>query len=253
MPVCILSVVSGHRMDVLSTACTVFGAIAVALAVYHWHLTRARPAAVGPRPEPGGSPRAAASVPYGTGRGHDVRVAPRARQQSGIFPRAVLHGSDASEREPLLGLDQRAVYTTAEAFGAPPELRGQRAAERVISGAGLARRPRRGRGAALDAIVVGASRDGVAATLRLLAAGLRVLLVDAGSGDGALTRSPRVREQLDAIGRERLPIVWGHRVLGIVERPDGMLELSAERAAWYTANVIIALPARRRLARERAA
>lgn len=237
-------------MGVLSTAFSVFGVITVALALYYWHLTRQRPSVAGPlRALPGANPRgAAAGEPF---------ARPRPRQRSGIFPRAVLQGASGALHEPLVGLDRRGVYTTAEDAGARPELRGQQVAERVISDGNTARRVGRGRNAALDAIVVGASREGLAATLCLLSAGRRVLLVDARSADGraaaALACDPSVRWQLRALQRERLPIVWGHHVVGVTERPDGMLELSAERAAWYTANVIIARPQSSRVGRERAA
>jgi hypothetical protein len=150
----------------------------------------------------------------------------------------------ASHAAPF-GLDRRGVYTTSDDLAARPERRGERTAERVLSDA-VGARTRRGRNAALDVIVVGASREGVAATLRLLDAGLRVLLVDAGSGEDSraarLLRDPGLTAALRTLRRERLPIVWGHRVLGVGSRPDGMLELSAERAAWYTANVIVAAP-----------
>lgn len=240
-------------MGVFSIASAMFGLITIALAVYHWHLGSRCPAFPS-RPQRTSAGAAGVS---------DVAAEPVARlrttRRSGIFPRAVLHGQSDSARktrEPrpaceaaqhpaAFGLGQRGVYTTSGVLAQRPEQRGQRTAERVLSDE-LGARTRRGRNAALDVIVVGASREGVAATLRLLAAGLRVLLVDAGSGEGTraarLVRDPSLSAALRALRRERLPIVWGHRVLGVGARPDGMLELSAERAAWYTANVIVAAP-----------
>jgi len=278
-------------MDVLSTASAMFGLILIALAVYHWHLGSQRPGlASTPRRsradrapatpsvgcdarEAGSRNGAAESAP----RPHAMQpgaMQPRPTQRSGIFPRAVLHApADArhEEREPRparevaepsaphgapFELAQDGVYTTSESMAARPEQRGQCIAERVLSDA-LGARTRRGRKAALDVIVVGASREGIAAALRLLGAGLRVLLVDAGSGDGLraarLVRDPGLTSALRALRRERLPIVWGHRVLAVATRPDGMLELSAERAAWYTANVIVAVPGGSRREREHAA
>jgi hypothetical protein len=259
---CILFDGCGHRIDVLSTASAMFGLITIALAIYHWHLgsrrsgLASRPRRALARERPAARARAERSQ---TATG----PAPRSIRRSGIFPRAVLHAraeAEQTEGEPRqarraaepsrrhagpAGLEQRGVYTTSEVQAGRPEQRGQDTAERVLSDA-LGARTRRGRNAALDVIVVGASREGIAATLRLMRAGLRVLLVDAGCGEGPhaarLLRDSSVNAALRALRRERLPIVWGHRVLGVGRRPDGMLELSAERAAWYTANVIVALP-----------
>lgn len=162
----------------------------------------------------------------------------------------------SEQHAPPFGLERPGVYATSAVSALRPEQRGQRAAERVLSDAN-AGPARRGRNAALDVIVVGASREGIAAMLRLLGGGLRVLLVDGGNAEGPraarLARDPRLSATLRALGRERLPIVWGHRVLGVGARSDGMLELSAERAAWYTANVIIAVPGEPSCEREHAA
>jgi hypothetical protein len=38
----------------------------------------------------------------------------------------------------------------------------------------------------------------------------------------------------------RLPLLVGHSVQGVAERADGMLEVQAERAGCYAANVIFA-------------
>ena len=260
-------------MDVLSTASAMFGLLTLVLAAYHWRIGRGR---VRFSSSPRRSPAARATRVRPAGGSDATEPLGRARtpQRSGIFPLAMLQGQSSSGQKPLearrvsgagepserhhvpFGLGQRGVYTTSAVSTLPPEQRGQRAAERLVSDARAAR-TRRGRKAALDVIVVGASREGVAATLRLLGAGLRVLLVDAGSGEDSraarLVADPSLSAALRALGRERLPGVWGHRVLGVGTRPDAMLELSAERAAWYTANVIIAVPVEARLERDHAA
>lgn len=118
--------------------------------------------------------------------------------------------------------------------------RGSWLAERIIDGAG-AGAPRRGKKGALDVIVVGANLLGISATVRLMQAGLRVLLVDRQSWaplDAATHRLIASRPGLNR--RLPLPIVTGHHVMLVARRADGMLELQAERAGWYTANVIFA-------------
>src|SRR5690606_37631967 len=112
------------------------------------------------------------------------------------------------------------------------------AAERLLRG-GLGRGLRRGKKAALDVIVVGASLAGASAALHLLGAGLRLLVVDERPevAPPAALHS-ELRALLGRLPRTRVPLATGHRVTSVVERPDGMLELHAERAAWYTANVL---------------
>jgi hypothetical protein len=121
----------------------------------------------------------------------------------------------------------------ARAEGCDAAIRGQMLADRIINGRFEARRAlRRGRKGALDVIVVGANALGVSAARSLAHAGLRVLMVDS---DGAeFTETPRGN------GEARLPLLTGHAVSEVAERADGMLEVQAERAAWYTANVIFA-------------
>jgi hypothetical protein len=119
--------------------------------------------------------------------------------------------------------------------------RGELLAERIIHGCSEANEaPRRGKKGALDVIVVGANLLGISATVRLMQAGLRVLLVDRQSW-APLDSSPyRLVTSPGVARRMRLPLVTGHHVSVVAQRADGMLELQAERAAWYTANVIFA-------------
>jgi hypothetical protein len=145
------------------------------------------------------------------------------------------------------------------ALSGDPMSRGRWLAERIIDGAG---EPRRGKRGALDVIVVGANVLGISATVRLMQAGLRVLLVDRHSWapldvatHGLIAArpgpfrqgmraehegAPRTSGRAAPERRLRLPLVTGHHVMLVARRADGMLELQAERAGWYTANVIFA-------------
>lgn len=131
----------------------------------------------------------------------------------------------------------------AEALDAEAVIRGRLLADRVVSGRFHTRRAlRRGKNGALDVIVVGANTLGVSATLQLMQAGLRVLLVDrqapASLDHPAL--QPLLRSFYRKLRSARLPLLTGHSVWAVSERADGMLEVEAERAAWYAANVIFA-------------
>jgi thioredoxin reductase (NADPH) len=148
---------------------------------------------------------------------------------------------------------------------------GRQAADHIILGNGDGRNPRRGKNAALDALVVGAGPAGISATLRLMEAGLRVLLVDREGFGGTILHYPRAKvvmtgvldlpvygkvrgrqlskEELMGLWRDiqqrtRPPVVTGHLVTGLSERSDGMIEVQAERGSWHAANVILALGGR---------
>jgi hypothetical protein len=131
----------------------------------------------------------------------------------------------------------------AAAVDADAMIRGQLLAERVVSGRFQARRAlRRGKKGALDVIVVGANIVGVSATLHLMQAGLRVLLVDreAPASLDHPSLQPLLRSLFRKVRNARLPLLTGHTISAVSERADGMLEVEAERAAWYAANVIFA-------------
>ena len=144
---------------------------------------------------------------------------------------------------------------------------GRQAADHIVVGAPARRRV----GDALDALVVGAGPAGISATLRLMEAGLRVLLVDREGFGGTILHYPRakvvmtgtldlpvygrVRAQklskeqlmqlwLDIQRRLRPPIATGHLVTSLSARADGMIEVQADGGAWYAANVILALGGR---------
>src|SRR5690349_11234070 len=73
-------------------------------------------------------------------------------------------------------------------------IQGRQAAEHIISGSpGANALVRRGTGGALDAIVVGAGPAGISATLRLMQAGLKVLLIDREGFGGTILHYPRAK------------------------------------------------------------
>jgi thioredoxin reductase/NAD-dependent dihydropyrimidine dehydrogenase PreA subunit len=145
---------------------------------------------------------------------------------------------------------------------------GRQAADHIIGGGSASRR---GKNAALDALVVGAGPAGISATLRLMEAGLRVLLVDREGFGGTILHYPRAKvvmtgvldlpvygkvrgrqlskEQLmglwhDIQQRTQPPVATGHLITGLAERADGMIEVQAERGVWHAANVVLALGGR---------
>jgi thioredoxin reductase/ferredoxin len=153
---------------------------------------------------------------------------------------------------------------------------GRQAAEHIISGgaiagAGAGAPLRRGRGDVLDALVVGAGPAGISATLRLMQAGLRVLLVDREGFGGTILHYPRAKvvmtgaldipmygkvsrsqlskEELLELWQEiyaqaRPPFVTGELVTGLEQRPDGMWSVVSDRGTRAAANVILALGGR---------
>lgn len=145
---------------------------------------------------------------------------------------------------------------------------GRLAAEHVIIGSRDQGPARRGKNGALDALVVGAGPAGISATLQLMQAGLRVLLIDREGFGGTILHYPRAKvvmtgplelpvygtvrarqlskEQLmqlwhDIQLKAKPPLATGHLVTGLSVRADGMIDVQAERAQWHAANVILAL------------
>jgi thioredoxin reductase/NAD-dependent dihydropyrimidine dehydrogenase PreA subunit len=145
---------------------------------------------------------------------------------------------------------------------------GRQAAEHIIQGIPS---PRRGGGEVLDALVVGAGPAGISATLRLMQAGLRVLLIDRESFGGTILHYPRAKvvmtgalelplygrvsrqelskEELVSLWtqvREKLdpPFVAGELVTGLEALHDGNWSVVSDRAVHRAANVILALGGR---------
>lgn len=143
--------------------------------------------------------------------------------------------------------------------------------DRSAGGSGSGPPVRRGRGDVLDVLVVGAGPAGISATLRLMQAGLRVLLVDREGFGGTILHYPRAKvvmtgtldlpvygkvarrqlskEELVGLWQElyaqtQPPFVSGELVTGIEQRADGMWSVISERGARAAANVILALGGR---------
>jgi thioredoxin reductase/NAD-dependent dihydropyrimidine dehydrogenase PreA subunit len=145
---------------------------------------------------------------------------------------------------------------------------GRQAAEHIIQGTPS---PRRGGGDVLDALVVGAGPAGISATLRLMQAGLRVLLIDREGFGGTILHYPRAKvvmtgalelplygkvsrrelskEELVSLWtqvREKLdpPFVTGELVTRLDPLQDGNWAVVSDRAVHQAANVILALGGR---------
>jgi thioredoxin reductase/NAD-dependent dihydropyrimidine dehydrogenase PreA subunit len=131
-----------------------------------------------------------------------------------------------------------------------------------------ARGGRRGKADAFDAVVVGAGPAGISATLRLMEAGRRVLLLDREEVGGTIKHYPRAKvvmtgslefpivgtvrrrkmskEELVALWRSiaekaKLPIRTGVLVEGVVAEPDGMWRLETSAGPVRAANVMLGL------------
>jgi thioredoxin reductase (NADPH) len=139
---------------------------------------------------------------------------------------------------------------------------GRQAADHVASGT------RRGKGDAYDAIVVGAGPSGISATLRLMEAGRRVVLLDREAVGGTIMHYPRAKvvmtgalefaligtvrrrkmskedlvELWQSIVRQsKLPIQTGVLVEGVAPEPDGMWRLETSAGPLRAANVMLGL------------
>ncbi len=139
---------------------------------------------------------------------------------------------------------------------------GRQAADHVAAGA------RRGKGDAFDAIVVGAGPAGLSATLRLIEAGRRVVLLERAAVGGTIMHYPRSKvvmtgalefavvgnvrrskmskEELvdlwkSIIDKANLPVKTGVTVDGISDDPDGMWRLDTTAGPFRAANVLLGL------------
>lgn len=141
-------------------------------------------------------------------------------------------------------------------------LQGRQAADHVV------RSPRRGRPDAYDAVVVGAGPAGISATLRLMEAGVRVMLLEREAFGGTIMHYPRAKVvmtgalELPMVGTVRrrkmskeqlvelwqsiqaktnLPVKTGVLVEGVAADPDGMWRLATNAGPLRAANVLLGL------------
>lgn len=139
---------------------------------------------------------------------------------------------------------------------------GRQAAEHILSTS------RRGGGDAFDALIVGAGPAGISATLRLMEAGLRVLLVEREAFGGTIMHYPRAKVVMTGaldfpiVGRikrkkmskedlvelwqrilleTRLPVQVGTLVEGVEHDADGMWRLKTSTGPLRAANVLLGL------------
>jgi thioredoxin reductase/NAD-dependent dihydropyrimidine dehydrogenase PreA subunit len=139
---------------------------------------------------------------------------------------------------------------------------GRQAADHVAAGT------RRGKGDAYDVVVVGGGPAGISATLRVLEAGLRVILLERDTVGGTIVHYPRAKvvmtgalefplvgtvsrrkmskEELvelwkSIIEKSKLPIRPGVVVEGVAVEPDGMWRLETNAGPVRAANVMLGL------------
>jgi thioredoxin reductase/NAD-dependent dihydropyrimidine dehydrogenase PreA subunit len=139
---------------------------------------------------------------------------------------------------------------------------GRQAADHVAGG------PRRGKGDAVDAAIVGGGPAGISATLRLMEKGRRVVLLERDSLGGTIMHYPRAKVVMTGalefamVGnvkrrkmskedlvelwksiREKtnLPVKTGVLVTGVEEDADGMWRLDTSAGPVRAANVLLAL------------
>jgi thioredoxin reductase/NAD-dependent dihydropyrimidine dehydrogenase PreA subunit len=139
---------------------------------------------------------------------------------------------------------------------------GRQAADHVVEA------KRRGAGDALDAVVVGAGPAGISATLRLMEAGLRVVLVEREAYGGTIMHYPRAKVVMTGaldfalVGKVRakrmskedlvalwqrilqetsLPVRVGTLVEGVEQAADGMWSLRTSAGPIRAANVMLGL------------
>ncbi len=149
---------------------------------------------------------------------------------------------------------------------------GRQAADHVIAGSGDKSEPlRRGKDGAYDAIIVGAGPAGITATLRLMEAGLSVLLLEREVFGGTIAHFPRAKivmtgeleipsygvvkrrtmskEALvelwqDIRARTSPPIITGELVTKLEQDGSGMWVVHSDKSERRAANVLLALGVR---------
>ena len=185
-------------------------------------------------------------------------------------------GVELPRIDPYFETNQPGVYIIGE-LGGMGLIRnaveqGRQAAARVITGAvDRQEAPRRGVADAYDAIVVGAGPAGISATLNLMDAGLRVLLLEREGFGGTILHYPRAKvvmtgtldlpiygkvkkrtmskEQLLALWRDieqktNPPLRIGELVESLSKDRDGMWTVHSSGGEFRAANVLLALGVR---------
>ncbi len=175
-------------------------------------------------------------------------------------------GLELPQVDPDFQTNQPGVYIVGELGGMGlirnAVSQGRQAADHIIAG------DRRGDGKTLDALVVGAGPAGTSATLRLMEAGLRILLLEREAFGGTITHYPRAKVVMTGsldfpiygrvskrkMSKEQLVSLWedirektGLRVAveELVEKiergPDQSWLVSSTGGVFKTANVLLAL------------
>ncbi|MGB3050236.1 MAG: FAD-dependent oxidoreductase [Polyangiales bacterium] len=175
-------------------------------------------------------------------------------------------GLELPQVDPDFQTNQPGVYIVGELGGMGlirnAVSQGRQAADHIIDGA------RRAAGESLDALVVGAGPAGTSATLRLMEAGLRVLLLEREAFGGTITHYPRAKVVMTGfldfpvygrvskrkMSKEQLVELWqdirektglqvavGELVEKIVRSEDGNWLVSSTGGVFKTANVLLAL------------
>ncbi len=149
---------------------------------------------------------------------------------------------------------------------------GRQAADHIVSGSpDEDKPPRRGVGGALDAVVIGAGPAGISATLRLMEAGLNVVLLDRESFGGTVLHYPRAkvvmtgdlnlplygRVKRKTMSKEQLVDVWedirsktspplrsGELVEQILPHDENTWRVVSTGGEYRAANVVLALGVR---------
>lgn len=185
-------------------------------------------------------------------------------------------GVELPRIDPRFETNQAGVYVIGE-LGGMGLIRnaveqGRQAAVGVVRGDPEHERPpRRGVGDALDAIVVGAGPAGISATLGLMEAGLRTLLLEREGFGGTVLHYPRAKVVMTGdlnfpvygrvnkaiMSKEQLVELWqdierktepplrmGELVEKLSRDPDGMWRVHATSGEFRAANVLLALGVR---------
>jgi thioredoxin reductase/NAD-dependent dihydropyrimidine dehydrogenase PreA subunit len=175
-------------------------------------------------------------------------------------------GLDLPSVDPYFQTNQPGVYIVGELGGMGlirnAVSQGRQAADHIVAA------ERKGVGESLDALVVGAGPAGIGATLRLMEAGLRVLLLEREAFGGTIAHYPRAKVVMTGfldfpmygrvskrrMSKEQLVALWedirdktglhvavGELVEKIERGPDGSWLVFSSGGVFKTANVLLAL------------